>query len=159
MKWKWLGIGILVIVMCWIGINVYKNSRPPQVIFGAQTAAEEGTILWYLKYNNYKLERKPTYDILFGDRQDMFTLHHLDILKNPYTVVKPLESTVGLSPGSSGAVGLSDAKVTLNWTSKGIQMHIDVPSVGYGTFDIDKRGNLKVVDQNYFKIQPPDVNR
>ena len=163
MKWKWLGIGILVIVMCWIGINVYKNSRPPQVIFGDQTVAEEGTILWYLKYNNYKLERKHTYDILYGDRQDMFTLQHidvpLDILENPSAVVKPSEGTVGLSPGSSGSVSVSDAKVTLNWTSKGIQMHIEVPSVGYGTFDIDKRGNLKVVDQSYFKIQPPHVNR
>ena len=89
----------------------------------------------------------------------MFTFHHFDILKNPYTLVKPSEATVGLMPGNSGVVSLSDATVTLKWTSKGIQMDIDVPSVGYGTFDIDKRGHLKVVDQNYFKIQPPDVNR
>ena len=55
---------------------------------------------------------------------------------------------------------VSDAAVTINWeVSKGTQMRIEVPSVGYGTFDIDKQGNLKVVDQRYFKIQPPHVNR
>ena len=166
---RWLVIGIFVVMLVWIGINVYKNSQPPQVIFGARTAAEEGTILWYLKYNNYKLERKHTYDILYGDRQDMFTLHHidvpLDILENRTAVVKPSEATVGLTPGSSGAVSVSDATVTLNWTSKGIQMRIEVPGFGYGVFDIDKQGNLKVVDQSYLKptdqvgIQPPPANR
>ncbi|MCE2400824.1 hypothetical protein J4G08_08045 [Candidatus Poribacteria bacterium] len=160
---RWLVIGILVIVTCWIGINVYKYSQPPQVIFGADTAAEEGTILWYLKYHNYKLERKSTYPILFGFRQDMFTLHHIavpsDILVNPTAVAVPRESTLGVIPESSGAVSVNNVTVSINWMPEVLQMRIEVPGFGYGVFHINEQGNLKVVDQGDIGIQTPPANR
>ncbi len=150
-------------VLVWIGINVYKNSQPPQVIFGADTAAEEGTILWYLKHHNYKLERKRTYDILYGNRQDMFTLHHiavpLDISVNPTAVARPLENTVGVIPESRGSMGMSGVTVTIDWMPEVPQMRIEVPGFGYGVFDIDEQGNLKVVNQGGIGIQAPPDNR
>ena len=150
---RWLVIGILVIVTCWIGINVYKNSQPPQMIFGADTAAEEGTILWYMKDQNYEVTRKREYHILYGNRMtDIFTLRKTD---TPTVSI----SSVGLVPESSGAVSVSDVTVSINWMSEVPQMRIEVPGFGYGAFHINEQGNLKVVDQGGIGIQTPPANR
>ena len=169
MKWKWIVIGILV-VTCSIGINVYSNLQPPQVLIGADTDAKEITILKYLKEHNYKLTYKRTYPILFrkiiGKNYDLLSLYHEG------HIVTALSGIPGRSGG--GTMSYSDITISVGPNIKGREqrMRIEHPDVGYGmfyidkgnlvglgygAFVIDKQGNRKMVDQ--VGMQAPPVNR